>query len=214
MFVPHFPAVAQGLNVCNVFCSTRGNLNPGACLPPRIVIPQVLHTLRLSQSVQDKDGEPVGIDSLRIMRSHLRRTLLSRVPSDLVHFSKVCTSAEPASQPGQPVQMTFADGSTEECDLLVVAEGANSRLRAALLPHEVNRYAGVCMLFVSPSPWQPCIHCWLYNVCCTRPKFRLRFGLLHYFLQYSWQNRPGACVANIVIHVSDVKLMPDLARAS
>ncbi|KAK9839942.1 hypothetical protein WJX74_000847 [Apatococcus lobatus] len=96
---------------------------------------------------KDKDGNAIDIDSLRIMRSHVRRTLLSRVPSESVEFGKVCISAEPARKPGQPVQMTFADGSTEECDLLVVAEGANSRLRAALLPHEVNRYAGVCMLF-------------------------------------------------------------------
>lgn len=100
--------------------------------------------------VKEKDGEMVGVDSLRIMRSHLRRSLLSRVPLEAVQFGKVCMSAEPAASPGQPVQMTFADGSSEECDLLVVADGANSKLRAALLPHEVNRYAGVCMLYVSP----------------------------------------------------------------
>ncbi len=67
-----------------------------------------------------------------------------------MEYGKVCVSAEPAAEAGQPVQLTFQDGSTTEADLLVVADGANSKLRRALLPGEVNRYAGVCMLFVSP----------------------------------------------------------------
>jgi len=57
---------------------------------------------------------------------------------------------------GQPVQLSFADGTTSECDLLVVADGANSKLRNALLPQETIRYAGVCMLFVRTLLWWIC----------------------------------------------------------
>ena len=81
--------------------------------------------------------------------------MLARVPSEHLHYGKVCLSAVPAAVAGQPVQLAFADGSGAKCDLLVVADGTNSKLRAALLPHETNRYAGVCMLFVSHSLTQP-----------------------------------------------------------
>lgn len=57
------------------------------------------------------------------------------------------------------MQLSFADGSSAECDLLVVADGANSKLRGSLLPDETNRYAGITMLYVSSSlshagPWR------------------------------------------------------------
>lgn len=90
------------------------------------------------------------------MRSNLRNTLLNHVPPDQVRYSSNCMSAVPAAQEGQAVQLRFADESSAECDLLVVADGANSRIRTALMPHEQNRYAGLCMLFV--SPWAVCIH--------------------------------------------------------
>lgn len=85
---------------------------------------------------------------LRIMRARLQQTLLGKVPPQDIQFGKICTSAVPASQEGQPVKLTFADGSSAEHDLLVVADGANSKLRAAMLPQEQPNYAGVCMLFV------------------------------------------------------------------
>ena len=101
--------------------------------------------------MEAKDGGPPAFDAMRIMRSYVRKALLSRVPSEAIQFGKVCVAAEPAGKQGDPVQMRFADGSTSECDLLVIADGANSKLRAALLPHEVNHYTGVCMVMVSLS---------------------------------------------------------------
>ena len=86
---------------------------------------------------------------LRIARSRLRQTLLAKVPSEYVEYGKTCISALPISQTGQPVQLAFSDGTEAECDLLVVADGANSKLRSSLMPHEQPRYAGICMLFVS-----------------------------------------------------------------
>ena len=88
---------------------------------------------------------------LRIMRTRLRQTLVSKVPADWIQFGKACISAEPPLKAGQPVKLQLADGSGSECDLLVVADGANSKLRNHLMPTEKIRYAGVTMLFVSPS---------------------------------------------------------------
>jgi 2-polyprenyl-6-methoxyphenol hydroxylase-like FAD-dependent oxidoreductase len=106
--------------------------------------------------LQEKGNEDSTI--LRIMRTRLRQTLLSRVQPEYLQYGKICTSAVPAAEAGQPVQLSFADGTKSECDLLVVADGANSKLRTALLPHEFNRYAGICMLFVRPCLGIPDSH--------------------------------------------------------
>ena len=102
--------------------------------------------------MQDKQGNIMTQETLRIMRTHVRKAMLARVPPQYMQYGRICASAEPASKPGDPVKITFADGSTDECDLLVVADGASSKLRATLLPQEVNRYAGISMMFVSPPP--------------------------------------------------------------
>ncbi|KAK9864789.1 hypothetical protein WJX84_005645 [Apatococcus fuscideae] len=100
-----------------------------------------------SPASRDKKGNIMTQETLRIMRTHVRKALLARIPPEYMRYGKICTSAEPAAKPGDPVQIIFADGSTDECDLLVVADGASSKLRAALLPQEVNRYAGISMMF-------------------------------------------------------------------
>ena len=86
---------------------------------------------------------------LRIMRTRLRQALLSRVPPEWIHFGKICVSAEAPTNTGQPVKLRCSDDTESECDLLVVADGANSKLRTSLLPEEKSRYAGITMLFVS-----------------------------------------------------------------
>ena len=105
--------------------------------------------------LQNQAGEVTTQTTMRIMRAHLRRALLDRLPSDCVQYGKLAQFAVPAAKPGEPVQLSFADGSTAECDLLVVADGANSKLRTALLPNERGRYAGFCLLYVSPPPPPP-----------------------------------------------------------
>ena len=96
-----------------------------------------------------QDGQLLADGILRISRSNLRKVLVSHMPSDIVRWGTACTSAVPAANAGGKVQLGFADGSTTECDLLVVADGSSSKLRTSLLPHEPNNYAGVCMLMVS-----------------------------------------------------------------
>lgn len=124
-------------------------------LKPLTPISKLRANLHLTASclrLQDKQGNLMTQDTLRIMRTHVRRALLARIPEEWMHYGKICTSANLGAKSGDPVQLKFADGSTEECDLLVVADGASSKLRAALLPGEVNRYAGLSMMFVSFFP--------------------------------------------------------------
>lgn len=71
-------------------------------------------------ALQDKQGNAMPQETLRIMRTHVRRVLLAQVSEEWMHYGKICTSAEPAARPEDPVQTKFADGSMEECDLLVV----------------------------------------------------------------------------------------------
>lgn len=106
-------------------------------------------------SVSPKQGEGMNTKTyevLRIMRTRLRQTLLSKVPAEWIQFGKTCISAEPPLKEGQPVKLQFSDGSDAECDLLVAADGANSKLRNYLLPEEKTRYAGVTMLFGRTRP--------------------------------------------------------------
>ena len=48
-------------------------------------------------------------------------------------------------------ELCFQDGSSEECDILVVADGHRSRLRACLRPEETPSHPGIIMLMACPS---------------------------------------------------------------
>lgn len=99
--------------------------------------------------MQDDHGR---VNRLRIMRMRLRQVLLEKVPPGCLHFGKMCLAAIPGTGFDSTVRLAFADSTEAQCDLLVVADGANSKLRTTLLPNEKNRYTGVCMLAVSLLP--------------------------------------------------------------
>ncbi|RJL35652.1 FAD-dependent oxidoreductase [Bailinhaonella thermotolerans] len=67
-----------------------------------------------------------------VSRMTLRQVLLTGV-EDVVHFDKVFTHYE--QRPDGRVTAHFADGDSATGDLLVGAEGANSRVRRQYLPH-------------------------------------------------------------------------------
>lgn len=91
-------------------------------------------------------GLPVG--RLRITRSNLQRTLLQHFQQtgQQLSFGKVCTDAtvltDRASQQ-RHVRLAFQDGEQHTCDVLVVADGVNSKIRSALLPDAKPYYAGI-----------------------------------------------------------------------
>ena len=77
-------------------------------------------------------------------RITLRQVLLSGLDGK-VHFDKMFTHYEEpnAAIPGSPFVLHFSDGSSAPCDVLVGADGGNSRLRRQFLPNAGRVDTGV-----------------------------------------------------------------------
>lgn len=81
---------------------------------------------------------------MRIARRELRRVLIDAVPSTDIHWSSYCTGAVQLGN-GR-VQVQLSNGEVDECDLLVAADGANSKVRASFRPDDKLSFAGaVCI---------------------------------------------------------------------
>lgn len=81
-----------------------------------------------------------GPDNVTIERGVLLELLMSALgPEQIVHTGRTCKHFE---QNDSGVKVWFEDGSTEEGDLLVGADGVHSNIREALLPNAKPRYAG------------------------------------------------------------------------
>jgi salicylate hydroxylase len=81
----------------------------------------------------EADGDARAIERHRsASRITLRNVLLSGLKG-IVQFGK--TFAHYEETPEGPIELNFADGSTAACDVLVGADGGNSRVRHQFLPH-------------------------------------------------------------------------------
>ncbi|MGI5131655.1 FAD-dependent oxidoreductase [Pseudonocardia sp. CA-107938] len=80
-----------------------------------------------------------------IDRSALRDLLLGALPDDVVQWGRRCLAAQPRPGGGHRLNLT---GAAVETDLLVGADGANSRVRPLLTDVE-PRYSGVTMIEMS-----------------------------------------------------------------
>lgn len=67
------------------------------------------------------------------------RELLRLFDAERYHLGREMTSFAPTEH---GVRLTFADGSSNECDLLVAADGINSMTRDTLFPDAGSRYSG------------------------------------------------------------------------
>ena len=104
--------------------------------------------------IKDSPGtqDRIPASGIRIVRHVLRQILVDGIPSDTkVHWEKGCDSVDIVK--GGKVRVHLSDGSSDECDLLVAADGVNSNVRSALLPNDELNYAGaICCQGTSRFP--------------------------------------------------------------
>lgn len=95
------------------------------------------------------DGLPTA--SVRIFRAEIRRLLLEAAQLDrdgAVQWNTQCLSVTKLPSGCLAVQTRREDESEvriSECDLVIVADGANSKIRAHLRPNDTLEYAGAVM---------------------------------------------------------------------
>jgi 2-polyprenyl-6-methoxyphenol hydroxylase-like FAD-dependent oxidoreductase len=96
--------------------------------------------------LKPKPSDPsLPVPSMRIARKALRQILIDAVlPNDVINWGISCTGATQLAN--GKVQVQLSNGDMDECDLLVAADGANSKIRAALRPDDTLSFAGaVCI---------------------------------------------------------------------
>ncbi|KAJ5622895.1 hypothetical protein N7490_011500 [Penicillium lividum] len=84
--------------------------------------------------------------TMRITRKDLKRILITEAESTraTLTWGSACDSAE--RLPNGQIRVTLEDGTTQDCDLLVAADGANSSIRASLRPNDKTEYAGATQI--------------------------------------------------------------------
>ena len=107
-----------------------------------------------------------GASYLTVHRGDFHALLIDALPDGILTFDKHLTQVEDL---GHVVRMHFADGTVEEADLVIGADGVNSRIREELLGFEPPKYAGYLAhraVFPTPDvkagmlPFDPCVKWW------------------------------------------------------
>ncbi|WP_053845466.1 FAD-dependent monooxygenase [Paracidovorax avenae] len=107
-----------------------------------------------------------GASYLTVHRGDFHALLIDALPDRVMAYNKFLTKVEDR---GDVVVMHFADGTTEEADIVIGADGVNSRIREELLGTERPLYAGqVAFRAVFPArrphagllPFDPCVKWW------------------------------------------------------
>lgn len=82
---------------------------------------------------------------MRITRHNIREVLIQGTENAAeMHWETACTSA--ATLKDGTVEVKLSDGSLATCDLLVIADGASSKLRGSLRPDDTLQFAGAVMV--------------------------------------------------------------------
>ncbi len=107
-----------------------------------------------------------GASYLTVHRGDFHALLMNALPDGVVAFGKQLTKVEDT---GEVVHLHFADGTTAEADIVIGADGVNSRIREELLGVEPPKYAGYLAhraVFPTPAtkpgmlPFDPCVKWW------------------------------------------------------
>ena len=117
----------------------------GSELPPLVRDANWNTIFRIKAPTTPPDGLPSS--HMRITRNRLRECLIKGVAnSDGVEMKWEigCNSATRTKNGG--MEVVLSDGTIEECDLLIVADGASSKLRSSLRPDDPLEYAGAVMI--------------------------------------------------------------------
>ena len=84
-------------------------------------------------------GRRCGAPTVGVHRADLQAALAERLGKDLVQFGAECVGFE---EHGSHVVARLADGRTEQADLLIGADGIQSKIRVQLLGDEPPHYPG------------------------------------------------------------------------
>jgi 2-polyprenyl-6-methoxyphenol hydroxylase-like FAD-dependent oxidoreductase len=105
-----------------------------------------------SKAKRNDDVQNPPSTGIRMVRYVLRNMLIEGLPTHTkVHWGKGCSGVR--NLDNGRVEVEIEDGSTEQCDLLIAADGANSKIRTALLPSDTLNFAGaICMMGTSKFP--------------------------------------------------------------
>ncbi len=80
-----------------------------------------------------------GASYLTVHRGDLHRLMVSTIDQSTIQFGK---RLDQVRDEGDRVVLTFSDGSTDEADIVIGADGINSRIRETLLGPEAPIYSG------------------------------------------------------------------------
>ena len=80
-----------------------------------------------------------GMGYHTMLRADLQNALAARLPPGVLRLGKKCTAVEERTD---GVTLRFEDGSSEECDIVVGADGIHSAIREHLLGKDSPRFTG------------------------------------------------------------------------
>ncbi len=84
--------------------------------------------------------EAFGLPTLTMHRGDMLKYLVDQLPQDALHLGKRVIDLEPA---GDHTRIRFADGGTVDADVVIGADGVNSRIREILFGVRPPKYTNV-----------------------------------------------------------------------